>query len=247
MKSTTINSCIMTIQKTVLLPILVGFIFIGCSKSDTPQPDPEPEPPTAENMFNTLITVKNFGEALSQGSEPTTKQSPIYFSLESKQGINPDYKQTARWDLSFDDIYRSFLNCNTPLRGGTGKGGILIVKQKFDDVTDVPADNLFRTGEKSYGTDDSGAFGEGLGWYLYDFGGTIKGGSDPRKAHVCYPIEGHTIIVRTAKGNYAKVRIQSIYKDLLDPKDWYKDSPTPYFTFQYVLVKAGSKTFEIKK
>jgi len=236
-----------------LLKFIAIFVFLtllgACSKSD-PKIEPEPNPEISEGMFNRLITVKNFGEELPAGSLPTTAQSSIYYSLEQNKAITPDYRLTARWDISFAGIYRSFINCNNSSNGdgvgGPGKGGIFLVKKKFEDVVDIPSDAEFRRGEKPYGTDDSGAFGEGLGWYLYDFGGDIKGGGAENKKHVCYPIEEHTLIVRTANGNYAKIKIQSIYKDLLDPKDWYKTSPTPFFTFQYVLAKAGSTKFEIK-
>lgn len=236
-----------------LLKFIAIFVFLtllgACSKSD-PKIEPEPNPEISEGMFNRLITVKNFGEELPAGSLPTTAQSSIYYSLEQNKAITPDYRLTARWDISFAGIYRSFINCNNSSNGdgigGPGKGGIFLVKKKFEDVVDIPSDAEFRRGEKPYGTDDSGAFGEGLGWYLYDFGGDIKGGGAENKKHVCYPIEEHTLVVRTANGNYAKIKIQSIYKDLLDPKDWYKTSPTPFFTFQYVLAKSGSTKFEIK-
>ncbi|MGA6118100.1 HmuY family protein [Sphingobacterium anhuiense] len=236
-----------------LLKFIAIFVFLtllgACSKSD-PKIEPEPNPEISEGMFNRLITVKNFGEELPAGSLPTTAQSSIYYSLEQNKAITPDYRLTARWDISFAGIYRSFINCNNSSNGdgigGPGKGGIFLVKKKFEDVVDIPSDAEFRRGEKPYGTDDSGAFGEGLGWYLYDFGGDIKGGGAENKKHVCYPIEEHTLVVRTANGNYAKIKIQSIYKDLLNPKDWYRTSPTPFFTFQYVLAKAGSTKFEIK-
>lgn len=236
-----------------LLKFIAIFVFLtllgACSKSD-PKIEPEPNPDISEGMFNRLISVKNFGEDLPTGTLPTTKQSPIYYSLEQNKAITPDYRLTARWDISFAEIYRSFVNCNNSSNGygvgGPGKGGIYLVKKKFEDVIDIPSDAEFRRGEKAYGTDDSGTFGEGLGWYLYDFDGDIKGGGAENKKHVCYPIEEHTLIVRTANGNYAKIKIQSIYKDLLDPKEWFRTSPTPFFTFQYVLAKSGSTKFEIK-
>lgn len=231
------------------IPVLAFLIVLGaCSKSE-PTVEPEPDPVTPETMFNRLITVKNFGKDLPDGSAPTTEQSPIYYSLEQNKAVTSDYVGTIRWDMSFSGIFRSFINCNNTAngfgKGGPGKGGILIVEKKFEDVIDIPSDAEFRKGEKAYGTDNSGDFGEGLGWYLYDFNGTFKGGGAENKKHVCWPIEGHTLVVRTANGNYAKIKMQSIYKDLLDSKDWYTNSPTPYFSFQYVLAKAGSTKFTI--
>ena len=231
------------------MPVLAFLIVLGaCSKSE-PTVEPEPDPVTPETMFNRLITVKNFGEDLPAGSAPTTEQSPIYYSLEQNKAVTSDYQRTARWDISFSNIYRSFINCNNSAydfgKGGPGKGGILIVEKKFEDVIDIPSDAEFRKGEQPYGPDNSGDMGTGLGWYVYDFNAIHKGGGAENKKPVCDPIGEDTLIVRTANGNYAKVKIQSIYKDLLDPKDWYRTSPAPYFTFQYVLAKAGSTKFTI--
>ncbi|MFD1769873.1 HmuY family protein [Sphingobacterium suaedae] len=243
-----------TPKNVLRIHLFALFISLGmissCGKNEDTAPVIGPDPITSDTMFNRLITVHNFGEALADGSIPTDKQDPIFFSLEQKQAVKPDYQRTTRWDISFSDIYRSFINCNHSSAGfgndGPGKGGIYLVKQKFEDVVNVPPDDVFRRGERAYGTDDSGAFGEGLGWYLYDFGGTLKGDGSEEKKHIAYPIENHTLLVRTAKGNYAKIKILSIYKDKLDPNTWVRSDPQPYYTFQYVLVKAGSTRFEIK-
>jgi len=141
------------------IPVLAFLIVLGsCSKSEPTVVEPEPDPVAPEAMFNRLITVKNFGEDLPAGSAPTTAQSPIYYSLEQNKAVTPDYKLTARWDISCSEIYRSFINCNNTAngfgKGGPGKGGILIVKKKFEDVIDIPSDAEFRKGEKAYGTDD---------------------------------------------------------------------------------------------
>lgn len=226
-------------------------LFSACSKNST-EDVPEPEPPVADTMFNRLITVLNFGEALAEGSQPLDPQLPIYYSLEQNQPAPATYKQTNRWDISFNGTYRSFMGGNNSITGnlgagGPGKGGILILAKNFEEVTTIPADADFRTGSGLIGTDDSGAFGQGLGYYLYDFDGTIKGDGSYNSQHIAWVIQsGRTVVVRTARGNYAKIKMLSIYKDALNPKDWKRDAPHPYFSFQYVLAKAGSKTFDIK-
>jgi len=120
--------------------------------------------------------------------------------------------------------------------------------ENFEDVINIPSDDQFRTGSALIGTDDAGAFGAGVGYYLYDFDGTKKGDGSYDKQHVAYVFqEKRTIIVRTAKGNYAKIKMRSIYKDMLDPATWTRNSPHPYFSFEYVLAKAGSTKFTIDK
>ena len=214
-------------------------------------------------MFNRVITVLNYGSELGDDA-PTTEQKPIFYSLEKNANVNPDYAKTNRWDLSFSALYRSFLGGNNGANiknigsGGPGKGGILCVEKKFEEVTEIPDDAQFKTGSALVGTDDLGAFGEGVGYYLYDFGGSIIGDGSYNKQHVAYCLATElttrdgsktpprTILVKTANGNYAKIRMISVYKDLLDPATWSRNSPHMFFSFQYVLAKAGSKYFSVK-
>lgn len=230
--------------------LLLVVSVVACKKDTVEPTPPEPEAP---GIYGKLIQVLNFGESLPEGSEPLTDQSPIYYSLENNAPTPIEYKRTNRWDISFSGIYRSFIGGNNGTNnsnigaGGPGKGGILILEKDFDEVVDIPDDSQFRTGSTLIGTDDAGAFGEGVGYYLYDFDGTIKGDGSYDKQHIAYVLqEKRTIVVRTAKGDYAKIKMQSIYKDLLEPDTWKRNSPHPYFSFQYVLAKAGSGKFEIK-
>jgi len=235
------------LAKYTYVLVCIFLLTVSCNKNNPP--NPEIEEALGEQIFNKLISVRNFGEPIPEGSPATTNLSPLYYSLENNAPVDATQVQSTRWDISFSQILRSFINANNHLaglgQGGPGKGGTLLVQQKFEDVIDIPADALFHRGDHPYGTDQSGAFAEGLGWYVYDFSGTIRGNGQAHKAHVAYPIQEHTLIVRTAIGNYAKIKMQSIYKDLLNPIDWYTDSPAPYFSFQYVLVEAGSRTFSI--
>lgn len=224
-------------------------LIVSCKKDDAVPDIATPQ----DTLYNKLRTVSNFGESLPAGSEPLDEQAPIYFSFEKNGAVPVEYRKTARWDMSFSGIYRSFIGGNNGNddknlgHGGPGKGGVMILTKKFEEVTDIPDDNAFKTGSGLIGTDDSGAFGQGIGYYLYDFGGTIMGDGSYDKQHVAYVLSNtRTVIVRTAKGDYAKIKMLSIYKDLLDAKDWKRNSPHPYFSFQYVLAKAGSKKFEIR-
>jgi hypothetical protein len=235
----------------------------ACSKSTDNATDPDPVV-TGDTMFNRVITVLNFGEDLPTGSQPLDEQAAIYFSLETKSAINTSFRKTNRWDITFSSIFRSFIGGNNGINtsnlgyGGPAKGGIMIVDKAFTDVVDIPSDDQFKTGSVVVGTDDAGAFGAGMGYYLYDYDGVLMSDGSSDMQHVAYAIADtmvtktglklnpRTIIVKTADGHYAKIKIMSIYKDLLDPATWRKTSPHPFFSFQYVLAKAGSKKFEIK-
>ncbi|PVH24555.1 hypothetical protein DC487_13555 [Sphingobacterium corticibacter] len=59
-----------------------------------------------------------------------------------------------------------------------------------------------------------------------------------------------TLIVRTAKGNFAKLEFLSYYKDTLDPKEMKRDqrnTPFGYFSFRYILIKADEARFGFVK
>src|SRR5690606_38901491 len=107
--------------KTRSIPYLV-LLFLtialttACDKND-PASEKEEEIPTDEKMFNRLILVKNFGVQLPEGDEPTDAQSPLYYSLEQNQAISADHQGSNRWDLSFSEINRSFINCNNASAG----------------------------------------------------------------------------------------------------------------------------------
>jgi len=81
--------------------------------------------------------------------------------------------------------------------------------------------------------------GSGDGYAFYDFYGTMYPGNE-KKTHVVYNL-ARPIIVKTAKGNWAKVIIYSFYKD--KPVDPDRDNTAPYLTFKYAILKDGSKDF----
>ena len=226
---------------------LVSFFATACSKKNDPAPKPDTPPPVTV-PFGTVITVTDLMADTSDADPTSENRNPLFYSLEQNKEIATLYSKTALWDLSFTSIYNSFLGGNNGFDqnnqgyGGPGKGGIYILKQEFDAVKTIPPDSLFVTKGGAYGTDDSGNFGTGTGWYLYDFGGSLYPGV-ANKQHVAYPIADRTLVVRTANGNYAKIKMISIYKDITNPDSMFTFSPHPYYTFQYMLAKKGSTTF----
>lgn len=81
--------------------------------------------------------------------------------------------------------------------------------------------------------------GSGDGYAFYDFYGNMFP-DNPKKTHIAYSL-ARPIIVKTAKGNWAKVIIYSFYKD--KPVDPDRDNTAPYLTFKYAILKDGSKDF----
>ena len=176
-----------------------------------------------------------------------------YFSFETKSEVPATSEKTEDWDLAFGGTSVSFMSGNNGIDAanyGAGNptiGGILVLEKPFDEVTDVPADADFKTAKDVVGMDKEGAFSTTIGWYLYDFTGLVKGDGSARKKHVVYAMpEKRTVIVRTAKGDYAKIKMISCYKDALTADKWFSDVPFMFYTFEYVVVPKGSTKFEVK-
>lgn len=240
-------------------------LLTACSKKDDPEPEIPPvedTTPTDESMFYKLHRVENFAGDTEYDGPIDGPRAAIYFSLETKKGIQQLYQKSNLWDISFSDIANAKIGTNNGKNssslgaGSSGVGGIYITDKTFEEITDIPADNEFKI---SNFLDENGAFGNGLGWAMYDWDGNKvdPNGDYASKGHVCYALGNpitlsngktivRTLVVKTAKGNYAKIKMISIYQDITNPLNMMRKSKYPYFTFEYVLVPAGSTKFEIK-
>lgn len=228
----------------------------SCSKDKNDET--RPTTTDSSSIYNKLITVSNFTGDTSSLTAPDADRSTIYFSLELQKPAPVEYLLTSRWDVAFSGVYNTSIGGNYGTdntigasfgTGGPGKGGVLILTQPFDQVTKVPDNAVFSTMSAGFGLDDAGSFGAGIGWAVYDWSGDLRttlgfGGHDASQAHTCWARPDRTIIVRTALGNYAKMKIISLYKDA--PAEPETHSPSPYFTFQYVIAKPGTTDFTIK-
>lgn len=257
-------------SKTILTLFIAAALLTACSGDDSKPVDPDngsgenpdTEQPSAD-LFYKVIRVENYKGSTSD-ENPTAPSATLYYSLEANKPVENSYVKTRKWDLAFGGLYASFLsgnngsnNQNNGYQAG-GIGGITILNKHFDDVVDIPVDSQFKTGKDLIGTDDAGAFGNGMGWYLYDFDGDIVADGSEQKAHVAYAlgeplpiangttIPARTIIIKTANGSYAKVKMVSVYENAFTPAEWFKTTPHMYYTFEYVMVPAGSTKFEIK-
>lgn len=247
------------ILKITGLSFMLLLTLVSCSKEDKPTEAPEEEV-VATVPYYTLTRVNNLA-AESDDSNPTAAKPTLLYSLRTAKETPIADAKTSRWDVSFGGLYNSFLggnngsNSSNIAAGAKGQGGILIIEKTFDAVIDIPADNQFKTESNLYGADASGAFGEGPGWYLYDFDGTVLGDGSEQKKHVLYPlttetttkqgkkVAPRTLIVKLPNGDFAKIKIISVYKDVLTPNLWFKTTPKMFYTFEYVLAPKGSTKF----
>jgi len=272
MKKNLLNNCHVT--KAFALMLLGTFIWMGCSSDngdsnnnpvvvDDDMPPQDDDMPPVTTNYNKLIRVENFGYNLEDGGQFEDK-AVLYYSLIENKEAAASLRKTSKWDVAFSGLYSSFMsgnNGNNTKNFGSGTsnvGGIYIIEKPFNEVTEIPDDSVFKTGSEIYGTDENGDFGQGKGWYLYDFGGTIVRDGAAGNQHIAYAlgdplklsngstVPARTLIVKTAKGDYAKIRMISVYKDLFDRDLFTKEAPKMYFTFEYVVVPKGSTRFEVK-
>ncbi|GAA0525887.1 HmuY family protein [Chitinophaga japonensis] len=242
-------------------------VFTACSKSDD-EPVTPVDPP-GEEVVTGVYTVSDLAadtSATSSGAATT-----LYYSLARNQVVPASQVQTNNWDIAFTGIYNSSVYVNngqsqySPGYGGPGRGAIALAMyadieaqyydaaghrlasipvrtlfdQAFDRVTTAVADDAFN----GYPSVELDYFlGTGDGWAWYDFYGVLYPGRAD-KAHVAYALP-RPLIVRTAKGNYAKVVIYSLYKGApVDPDRSHKPG---YISFKYAIQQDGSRNLDIR-
>ena len=174
-----------------------------------------------------------------QTGRPVGTGRYTFFSLRTGEIVlrydEPDRSDSAStaWDLAFQGT-------NILINGGTsgpGQGGAVVLEVPFDEVTEAPTGDQFRVDgvdECPNGVKRAIRPGSGNGWYNYD-----------PTTHIITPIPGRTIVVRTADGRYAKVRILSYYKGAPDPGTIDPEAnPSRYYTFEYVFQPDGSRRLQ---
>lgn len=210
---------------SVLFAALV-FAIAACDNSD-------PEQILPASLQTTI--VENLAADPATGRDPDTGQAIdtdrfTFFSLRNNEVVL-SYDEADRsdslstnWDIAF--------NATTILvNGGTGRmgdGGAQILTAAFDDVTEAPADGY----AQDNGTEYAIPANSGDGWYNYD-----------PATFIVSPIPGRVLIVRTADGHYAKMRILSYYEGAPEAPDAFVDADR-YYTFEFVFQPDGTRSFE---
>lgn len=257
------------IRKITAYLIAATILFSACSKDETAPPEPEEEP--APTVTTGIYRVNNLAADTTANSGSTAK--PVYYSLETNQ-IIPDTKvQTDNWDIAFTGIYNSSILINngkgttSPGYGGPGKGAAYLqvysdieaeyydapgnpiksaptramMDEAFDKVKAAPEDDKMKT-NILIGLDYFS--GSTVGWAYYDFYGQVfPDKPNDEVSHVCYTLP-RPIIIKTAKGNYAKLVIYSMYKDA--PEVPSRANKPGFLSFKYAIQKDGSKNLDIQ-
>ncbi|CAL2095883.1 HmuY protein [Tenacibaculum sp. 190524A02b] len=193
--------------KTILGSLVIAFLVTSCSNNDTTIEKPLVKPSETK-------TIENFHAPAGGGGGNYTGDF-AKFSFKEGKKVDGD-----NWDIAFratEIIVNGGVNVENineePNR--TGKAAVALVKNTLKDLKEAPADSEFKQDAKENLAITKGS---NNGWYLYNF-----------KDHVIEPKAGIILVVKTIEGSYAKVEIESYYKDKK-----INQANGRYFTFKYV-------------
>jgi len=147
-----------------------------------------------------------------------------FYSLRENKEIDKADSATNKWDIAFN---KTSIICNSGVRG-PGNGAIQLLNGKnFADLSEAPESGYYKEDElTALAIEKSGK------WYNY---------SGPPN-HTITPKPGFVIVMKTADGKYAKIRIISYYKGVPQVPDF--NSIPRYYTFEYVYQSDGSRNFK---
>ena len=178
---------------------------------------------TVQNLVaDTIIGVSSMGQPYGSGRFS-------FFSLENKVTVPGSDSASQNWDIAL----RGTTILTNGGTSGPGNGGAFIWVGAFDNLTSVPADSTFKTDNApSYAI----TTGSGKGWYSYD-----------GPTNLITPLPGRVLVIRTAKGRYAKVEILNYYRKGQTPAatdaDNIKMQNQRHYLLRYTYQPDGSKNF----
>jgi len=148
--------------------------------------------PTSSVSAQEVITVTDL-ETIGSTMGSTKGPFTLYSLLDNRVVPQKDSASTD-WDLGFRST-TIIVNGGT---SGPGEGRAALLQMRFEDVTEPPADSLFRSdgggdcpNESMYAI----CTGSLNGWYEYAGSGVVN------------PLPETTLVFRLADGGFAKVRI----------------------------------------
>lgn len=160
----------------------------------------------------------------------------VLSSNETDPAVRAADSASTAWDIGFKGTTIIF-NGGT---SGPGQASAQILEAAFGAVTEAPTSGYIQDGQNSEcpgvvtpaGTFPGAPYaictGDENGWYDYQ-----------ASANLITPIAGRTIVMTTATGAYAKLRILSYYKGAPSSPDPLSDEAR-FYTFEYVLQDDGS-------
>lgn len=170
----------------------------------------------------TVVTGKLVSVSNLYANDSTAKKT--FFRLSDSTVVTGSDTATNAWDIAF---YKTTIYTNSGTSGSGNGGALVLTGTDFHALKTVP-DGTFRT--DSAGT-PAVPTGSGSGWYVYD-----------ATRHTINPAAGVVLIIKTGTGKYAKLQIQSYYKNA--PAMPSMTDASGYYSFRYFYQPDGSKNLE---
>lgn len=200
---------------TSLFILSIFTLFVACSESE-----------------DTELTFSGDVEMATDVKAGTdTTGGFTFYNLSTNSIVSDSDSATSNWDVAFKDAgFEIFIITNNGI-SGPGNGGAILVDQDFEIITEVPNDDQFKVD-----TDNEFAINAAPGgWWIYT-------GTQQEPNHAVLPKDPHTIFVRTATGDYAKLEVLSYYEGNPDTStpEFANLGTRPasgYFTFRFELLE----------
>ncbi len=163
---------------------LLSFLLLGCLVAVL-----IPVSSVSAQAVRTVSDLQTVGSGMGAAEGPFT-----LYSLREERIVPQKDSASAVWDIGFRST-TIIVNGGT---SGPGQGAATVISMPFEDVTEPPADNLFRTdGDGDCPNESVYAICTGSlnGWYEYAGSGVVN------------PMPATTLVIRLAEGSFAKVRI----------------------------------------
>ena len=211
-----------TFYAILLLTIVV---FQSCSKdATTPSNASTLKQYTVKDLIADTIVATVNGQPVGAGKF-------TFYSLENNALVASTDSNSNKWDVAFRGT-TILTNSGT---SGPGLGGAFIYTGTFDDLKTVSADSTVR--KDNFPTSYAIPTGSNKGWYVYD-----------AVNNLINPIPGRVLVIKTAKGNYAKMEILNYYKGGTTPSatasDDVKLKTQRYYTFRFAYQSNGTTSFQ---
>lgn len=195
------------------------FAFAACKKKDeVTLPATTLETKTVNNLPADPTTNAGTGQP-----QPATGKFTLFSFKENAVVANAD-SASNKWDIGFRGT-------TIIVNGGairTGQGGAYIYTGLFDELKEIPANQVFNTDQSA--TTLAIPTGSGNGWYNYN-----------SATNWISPIAGKVLVIRTGDGKYAKVEILSYYQGA--PTTPSATAVGRYFSFRYVYQPLSQMSF----
>ena len=196
---------------------MITFSVVACNDNSS---ETTPDLPLEAVLVEDLHAP---GNVVNRETGDIIQENPfVYFSLEN----NAQVQLSDPWDIA---IKGTTILVNGGI-SGNGNARAALMDGAFDELTEIPADLVFKQD-----TQESLAIpsGSGEGWYNYNF-----------MNHTVSPIPGRILLIQTHGGKYAKVEILSYYQGNPPMEEVTRMTPSAFYTFQFILQPDGSRRFD---